>query len=238
MKLAAATALTAIVAAAPALSQAPPRPPTPPTRIVAAPERNEPGLVSKTMTGLDAMSFASALAKAGHAAGFVMPASVRQAMLPPDSGEMLTLDEAVAAFTARGQYRVARDKADNGALVFTHVDTPADVLNALNAVRTHYAIKGTFSLALYDVVLRSLSRRQMGSVSTPEPGAGPECPVEQHVSIPARRASAIGVMNALVTRTKGVAWQVRFGRQSDPGRLQVGYVCANGVWSALSAPGW
>lgn len=235
MKLAAALALVGVIAAAPTLSQAPPRPPAAPTRIVAAPERNEPGLVSKTMTGLDAMSFASALAKAGHAAGFVMPGSVRQGMLPPDSGEMIRLDEAVAAFTARGQYRVTRDK---GALVFTHVEAPADVLNALNTVRTHYAIKGTFSLALYDVVLRGLSRRQMGSVSTPEPGAGPECPVEQPVSIPAGRASAIDVMNALVSRAKGVAWQVRFGRPRDPGRLQVGYVCANGVWSALSAPGW
>lgn len=235
MKLAAAFALTGVIAAAHTLSQAPPRPPAPPTRVIPVPERNEPGLVSKTMTGLDAMSFASALAKAGHAAGFVMPGSVRQGMLPPDSGEMITLDEAVASFTARGQYRVTRDK---GALVFTHADAPAEVLNALNAVRTHYAIKGTFSLALYDVVLRSLSRRQMGRVSTPEPGAGPECPVEQHVSIPAGRASAIGVMNALVTRAKGVAWQVRFGRQGAPGRLQVGYVCANGVWSALSAPGW
>ena len=47
-----------------------------------------------------------------------------------------------------------------------------------------------------------------------------------------------GILNAMVARTKGVAWLVRFGSPGDNMRLQVGYVCGNGVWSALSVPGW
>ncbi len=235
MKLAAAIALTGVLAAAQAVSQAPPSPQTPPTRIVPAPERTEAGLVSKTMAGLDAMSFASALAKAGHAAGFVMPNSVRQGLLPPDSGEMVTRDEAVALFTASGTYNVSRT---GGVLVFRHRATPEDVNAALDTAGQRYALKGGFALALYDGVLRGLARRRVGPPPGREPAEGPDCPVGTPVSLPAGRASAIDTMNALVTRAKGVAWMVRFGERGDPLRLQVGYVCANGAWSALSVPGW
>lgn len=208
---------------------------TPPRRVTEAPSKAGPGLISKTSASADAQSFARALAEAGHPAGFVMPIAERQLQVPFDSGERLTLDEAVAVFTARGTYRVTRGP---GALVFRHAKTPPDVAGALDTPRPHYAIKGTFSLALYDVVLRGLARRPMGTISRPEPGAGPECQVEKPVTVPAGRATSIEMMNALVTRTTGVAWLVRFGQPSDRLRLQVGYVCGNGVWSALSVPGW
>lgn len=208
---------------------------TPPKRVTGAPSKTGPGVISRAMASADAQSFARALAEAGHPAGFVMPIAERQLHLPADSGEMLTLDEAIGVFTARGSYRVTRG---GGALVFRHVQTPPEVAGALDTPRPHYAIKGTFSLALYDVVLRGLARRPMGTVSRPEPGAGPDCQVEQPVAVPAGRATSIELMNALVTRTRGVAWLVRFGQPSDQLRLQIGYVCGNGVWSALSVPGW
>lgn len=208
---------------------------TPPVRIVPAPPREGVGLISKTMTGLDAQSFASALARAGHKAGFIMPISERQGFVPPDSGAMLTLDEAVAEFTARGQYRVART---GDTLVFRHVKTPADVAGVLEVPRQQYPIKGTFSLALYDIVLRGVARYPMGAIRTKEAAAGPECPVEQELTVPAGTRTAIQTMNALIGRTKGVAWLVRYGQPGEKLRLQIGYVCGNGVWSALSAPGW
>jgi hypothetical protein len=193
------------------------------------------GRVSKTMSSLDAQSFASALAQAGHHAGFIMPIAERQVMLPPDSGELLTLDEAIAAFTARGTYRASKH---GGVTVFTHRGVPADVMDVLEIPLDHYPVKGTFSLALYDVVLRRLARRPVRTIAQKEPGASAECPVEQNISLPAGKATSIQMLNALVSRVKGVAWVVRFGQPGDSLRLQIGYVCGNGVWSALSVPGW
>lgn len=209
---------------------------TPPKRVTPSePAETRPGMISRTMTAMDAQSFATALAHAGHKAGFIMPISERQGMVPPDSGEMLTLDEAVAAFTARGQYTVRRQ---GGVHVFTHVKTPADISNALGTSRPHYAIKGTFALALYDVVLRELANRPMARIRTNEPGASADCPVLETLEVPAARMTSIETMNALVSRVKGVAWLVRFGQPRESLRLQIGYVCGNGVWSALSVPGW
>ena len=193
------------------------------------------GRVSKTMSGLDAQSFASALAQAGHHAGFIMPIAERQVMLPPDSGELLTLDEAAATFTARGTYRVAKY---GEVRVFTHTRAPADVIDALEIPLDHYPVKSTFALALYGVVLPRLARRPVRMTTQKEPGASAECPVEQAVALPAGKATTLQLLNALVTRAKGVAWVVRFGQPGDSLRLQVGYVCGNGVWSALSVPGW
>jgi hypothetical protein len=210
---------------------------TPPSRVTTPAEtKTGPGLISRTMASLDAQSFGTALARAGHAAGFIMPNSETQpGRLPPDNGEMLTLDEAIGVFTASGRYKASKHGA---VTVFQHVRAPAELLNSLDFPRQHYPIKATFSLALYDIVLRGLARRPIGTVSTREPGAGPECPVEQNITIPAGRSTPIQTMNALVSRVKGVAWLVRFGERGDPLRLQVGYVCGNGVWSALSVPGW
>jgi hypothetical protein len=141
---------------------------TPPQRITStAPAKTGPGLVSRTMSTLDAQSFASALAQAGHRAGFIMPIVERQIALPPDSGEMLTLDEAVAAFTARGTYRASKH-AD--VTVFRHVKAPTDIVDALEIPLDHYPVKGTFSLALYDVVLRRLARRPVRTIAQKEPG--------------------------------------------------------------------
>ena len=164
-----------------------------------------------------------------------MPNADAQAALPADSGEKLTLDEAIAAFTARGLYKASKF---GKVTVFQHVRTPAEVMNALEIPREHYPIKATFSLALYDIVLRGLAKRRIGTIPRTEPGASAECPVEQNVTIPAGRSTPIQTMNALVSRVNGVAWIVRFGERGDPLRLQVGYVCGNGVWSALSVPGW
>lgn len=204
----------------------------PPATAPAAPVQAS---VSKTMSSLDAQTFATALARAGHPSGFIMPNADEQAALPADSGERLTLDEAIANFTARGRYKAWK----NGKVtVFQHVRTPAEVMNALEIPREHYPIKATFSLALYDIVLRGLAKRPIGSIPRKEPGASADCPVEQNVSVPAGRSTAIQTMNALVSRVDGVAWTVRFGERGDSLRLQVGYVCGNGVWSALSVPGW
>ena len=193
------------------------------------------GRVSKTMAGLDAQSFASALGQAGYRAGFIMPIAERQVMLPPDSGELITLDEAIATFTARGRYRASKL---GDVTVFTHRQVPADVLDALEIPLDHYPVKGTFSLALYDTVLRRLAKRPVRTIAQKEPGASAECPVEQDLSVPAGKYTTIQMLNALVSRVKGVAWVVRFGQPGDSLRLQVGYVCGNGVWSALSVPGW
>lgn len=208
---------------------------TPPKRLVTAPERRGPGLISKTRATADAQTFAHALAEAGHPSGFIMPMSERQRLLPPDSGEMLTLGEAVAAFTARGRYRAS---TQNGVIVVRHVRTPEDIAGVLDAPRRMAPIRQPFSAALFDSVLRSLARRRVRGVPGREPGPGPDCPVDSTVEIPGRLASITGTLNAMVARTKGVAWLVRFGGDNDTSRLQVGYVCGNGVWSALSVPGW
>ena len=193
------------------------------------------GRVSKTMASLDAQSFASALAQTGHRAGFIMPISERQGMLPPDSGELLSLDEAIRTFTGRGTYRAAKY---GSVTVFTHRNVPSDIMDVLEVPRDHYAVKGTFALALYDTVLRRLAKRPVRTIAQKEPGASAECPVEQDIAMPAGKATAIEMLNALVSRVRGVAWVVRFGQPGDSLRLQVGYVCGNGVWSALSVPGW
>lgn len=193
------------------------------------------GLISKSAATADAQTFARALAEAGHPAGFVMPMSERQIVVGADSGEKLTLDEAVAAFTASGRYRAARS---NGVTVLRHARTPADIAAAIDTPYQMYAIKQTFSSAMFGTVLRTLARRRVGGTVGKEPGAGPECPVESSVMIPAGRRSMAGILNAMVARTRGVAWLVRFGSPGDNMRLQIGYICGNGVWSALSVPGW
>lgn len=208
---------------------------TPPKRITGEPDKGGPGMISKTTATADAQTFARAVAEAGHPAGFIMPMGERQVLLPPDSGEMLTLEEAIAAFTARGTYRASRR---NGVNVFRHARTPEDIALALDAPRQMYAIKQPFSSALFGTVLRTLALRRVGGSPGKEPGAGPECPVDSIVAIPAARASIADTLNAMVAQTRGVAWLVRFGSNADNMRLQVGYVCGNGVWSALSVPGW
>jgi hypothetical protein len=208
---------------------------TPPRRVTEAPERHGEGLVPRATASADAQSFARALAQAGHAAGFIMPIAERQGLVPPDSGEMLTLDEAVDLFIARGRYRASRQ---GGAVILRHVNTPDDVARALEAEYRMPALKQPFSAILFGTVLRSLARRPVGGTVGREPGAGPGCPVEETVAIPAARASLIDTLTSMVTRTKGIAWMVRFGPPGDNLRLQVGYVCGTGAWSALSVPGW
>jgi hypothetical protein len=224
----AATALAAVAL----ISQVP----TPPQRVTPAPETaTGVGLIPKAMVGVDAQSFARALAEAGHAAGFIMPTSERQAYLPPDAGHMLTLDEAVAAFTARGKYRVEKQ---GGAILFRHVTAPADVMAALESPLTYSASTQTFSSVLFGTALRSLARTRVGGAIGPEPGAGPECPVEATVRVAAGRSTTLATLNSVVAQLKGVGWLVRFGEAGERQRLQIGYVCGNGVWSALTVPGW
>jgi hypothetical protein len=210
---------------------------TPPKRIdpKPGPVKTGPGMVSAVMAGADAQSFARALAEAGHTAGFITPSYERQNPLPPDPGHMLTLDEAIAAFTSKGTYRVTRD---GERLVFRHVKAPADITAALEAPLIWPAGKQTFSAALFSTVLRSLARTRVGGAIGKEPGASAECPVEQTVTLAPGRASTIATLNHLVAQTKGVGWLVRFGAANERQRLQIGYVCGNGVWSALSVPGW
>lgn len=207
----------------------------PPRRVKPGPVTVIPGGVSRVMTTADAQSFARALAEAGHAAGFIMPKSERQGTLPPDYGDMVTVDDAVAAFTARGSYSVTRD---GRVLVFRHAQTPPDIMTALDTPHALPAAKPTFSAALFDTVLRSLARVRVGGGVGKEPGAGPDCPVEDRIAMAAGRVSTIDTLNRMVAQTKGVGWLVRFGARGDTQRLQVGYVCGNGVWSALSVPGW
>lgn len=210
---------------------------TPPTRIapIEGPERTGPGLVSGAMSRADAQSFASALAQAGHPAGFIMPLGERQGLLPPDRGEKLTLDEALAAFTERGTYRVSKH---GQTVVLQHAKTPADVIAALDVRVIRTAVKTTMSRALFEHVLRGLARVRVGGAIGPEPGAGPDCPIESTVSIPAGPASTMATLAHITSQVKGIAWQVRFGSPGQPNRLQVGYICGNGVWSALTVPGW
>jgi hypothetical protein len=210
--------------------------PSPPRRIdPAAPAPALPGLISRAMAEADAQSFARALAEAGHAAGFIMPASERQGFLGPDPGHMLTLDEAVQAFTARGRYKMMKR---GRTLVFRHAQAPDDIMTALDTPHALSASTSTFSSALFGTVLRSLARVRVGGTAGPEPGAGPECPVEQNVTLAGGRASTIDTLSELVQQTKSVGWLVRFGAAGERQRLQIGYVCGNGVWSALSVPGW
>lgn len=208
---------------------------TPPRRVAPGTEVNVPGLIPRATAEADAQSFARALAEAGHVAGFISPSSERQLTVPPDSGNMLNIDEAVAAFTARGTYRVDRR---GRALVFRHVKAPSDITAALEAPLIWPSGKQTLSSALFSTVLRSLARRPVGGAIGKEPGASEVCPVENTIALKPGRASTIDTLNGLVAQTKGVGWLVRFGPAGDRQRLQIGYVCGNGVWSALSVPGW
>lgn len=208
---------------------------TPPKRVAPGTDVHVPGLIPRATAEADAQSFARALAEAGHTAGFISPSSERQVTVPPDSGSMLNIDEAVAAFTARGTYRVDRR---GGAFVFRHVKAPADITAALDAPLIWPVGKQRFSEALFSTVLRSLARRRVGGAIGSEPGASPECPVENTIALTAGRASTVDTLNRLAAQTKGVGWLVRFGPAGDPQRFQIGYVCGNGVWSALSIPGW
>lgn len=208
---------------------------TPPSRVTSGTEVNVQGLIPRVTAGADAQSFARALAEAGHVAGFISPSSERQLNVPPDTGSMLNVDEAVAAFTARGTYRVERR---GGALIFRHVNAPADITAALDEPLIWPAGKQRFSAALFSTVLRSLARRPVGGATGKEPGASAECPVENTIALTPGRASTVDTLNRLVAQAKGVGWLVRFGPAGDPQRFQIGYVCGNGVWSALSVPGW
>ncbi|MEX2271885.1 MAG: hypothetical protein WD690_10460 [Vicinamibacterales bacterium] len=189
------------------------------------------------MSGADALSFATALAQAGHPAGFIVPADERQTMLAPESGHMVTLDEAIPLFTAKGTYRIVSNAPP---LVFRHAETPADIIGALNARRVLSSARLPLAQPLFDPVLRSLAYRRVAPPAgrTKEPGAGPECPVETPVRIAAGAASTIDTLGRLVAQTTGVAWVVRFAPPGRSLRLQIGYVCASGAWSALSVPGW
>ena len=208
----------------------------PPQRVTPATETaTGSGLIPKAMAGLDAQSFARALAEAGHAAGFIMPTSERQVYLPPDAGHLLTVDEAVTAFTARGKYHVNKQ---GNTMVFRHVNAPADVMAALEFPLAYAASKQTFSSVLFGTALRSLARTRVGGAVGPEPGAGPECPVESMVTVAAGRSTTLATLNSIVAQLKRVAWLMRFGDPGERQRLQIGYVCGNGVWSALSVPGW
>jgi hypothetical protein len=58
------------------------------------------------------------------------------------------------------------------------------------------------------------------------------------VTVAAGRSTTLATLNSIVAQLKGVAWLMRFGAPGERQRLQIGYVCGNGVWSALSVPGW
>ena len=208
---------------------------TPPKRVAPGSDVVVPGLISRAMAEADAHSFARALAEAGHAAGFITPMSERQVHVPPDPGNPLNINEAIAVFTARGAYRSSKQ---GSVFVFRHTRAPADIIAALETPRLYAAGKVPFSSALFGTVLPSLALRRVGGLPGREPGAGPECPVDRIVSLRAGRATTIETLNSMVAQTKGVGWLVRFGGPNDNQRLQIGYVCANGVWSALSVPGW
>lgn len=229
------TAALALLSSILLLAQAVP----PPVRIVPVPDAGPlpPGMISRASAEADPTTFARAVAEAGHPAGFIMPVSERQRpLLPADGGHALSLEAALKTFIERNAAYSAA--FSGGTLVVRHRDTPADITTALEAPRTWRASKLPAASALFNVILRTLARQPVAAIDDSGPPASPTCRSDQTVSITAGRASVFDTLNRLAAQSKGVAWLVRFGPAGEKLRLQIGYVCGDGVWSALSVPGW
>ena len=195
-----------------------------------------PATISRASAEADALTFAMGVAAAGYPSGFILPNSERQgAYVPPDKGDRLALDEAVKVFLARHPDYEAT--FDGNALLVRHAKVPADIMAALRLAQARPGSKQPVSRALFDV-LRQLARQPVGGVIGSGPVPAPTCPTEQVVSLPAGRSSTIQTLNGVAMQAKGMAWLVRFGAPGETLRLQVGYVCGDGMWSALSVPGW
>lgn len=228
-------AIIALVSLATLLAQAVP----PPVRVVPVPAAGPlaPGMISRAAAEADPTTFARAVAESGQPAGFILPLSERQrSLLPPDRGQALSLEEALKTFVERNPSYSAAFEA--GTLVVRHRDTPADITSVLEAPRTWRASKLPIVSMLFSVLLRTLARQPVAPIDDTGPPSSSTCPTDKAVTIEAGRASAIETMNRLAAQSKGVAWLVRFGPPGEKLRLQIGYVCGDGVWSALSVPRW
>jgi hypothetical protein len=206
------------------------------TSILAGNQRRLPSLMVAAEKPL--LSFATALAAHGYAAGFLIPESVlrepRGALAgPADFAE--NADLALSQFLQRHtQYSVMR--RPNGFIV-RHADVPPELDRLLSAQLTGVDLVKMPAMMAAIEVGRRMARQPESGGGVAGTGPPPEgCPVSAPITFRADRTTALDLLETISRQARGLVWFVSFEEGATSLSLRIGLVCGNERMYVLEIP--